>query len=169
MSSLINSSVFPGIQGGHSSTVLQPRQFPSMRPSSLSSKHIRSRYALFSYGQSIYRERLSCGIRRYGQPPHAYRLPLQFDLTGRVAKMYSEKPTLLNKNMVPFDSRSAFQTSGMRVGTPAVTSRGLVEKDMAGIVDMIDKVLSNLDDDNVIAQVKEQVRMKMSGLPLNRW
>ena len=92
------------------------------------------------------------------------------DLTGRVAEDVLGKADItVNKNMVPFDSRSAFQTSGMRVGTPAVTSRGLVEKDMAGIVDMIDKVLSNLDDDNVIAQVKEQVRMKMSGLPLNRW
>ncbi len=71
--------------------------------------------------------------------------------------------------MVPFDSRSPFQTSGIRVGTPAVTSRGLLEKDMPYIVELIDRVLSNPDNATVLAEVKEAARKKMHGLPLNIW
>ena len=92
------------------------------------------------------------------------------DLTGKVAeKALVRAGITVNKNMVPFDSRSAFQTSGLRVGTPAVTSRGLVEKDMPGIVDLIDKVLCNVENDQIIEEVRQQVKMKMNGLPLNRW
>ena len=58
--------------------------------------------------------------------------------------------------MVPFDSRSPFQTSGIRVGTPAITTRGLKEEDMKVIVDMIDRILSNIDDENVIAEVRKK-------------
>ena len=92
------------------------------------------------------------------------------DLTGKVAeKALVRAGITVNKNMVPFDSRSPFQTSGIRVGTPAVTSRGLVEKDMPDIVELIDKVLLNVEDEQVISQVHDLVRQKMSGLPLNRW
>ena len=75
----------------------------------------------------------------------------------------------VNKNMVPFDSRTPFTTSGIRVGTPAITSRGLVEKDMDGIVELLDQVLSNVDNPEVIEKVKGEVRAKMQGLPLNAW
>ena len=75
----------------------------------------------------------------------------------------------VNKNMVPFDSRSPFQTSGIRVGTPAITSRGLVEKDMEAIVEMIDKVLGNMDNEDVLAEVRKSARQLMSGRPLNIW
>jgi len=91
----------------------------------------------------------------------------------------------VNKNMVPFDSRTPFQTSGIRVGTPAITSRGFVEKDMEFIVKLIDQVLANavanLDliagkteegreaYEAVIEKVKKQVRMKTNGMPLNRY
>jgi glycine hydroxymethyltransferase len=92
------------------------------------------------------------------------------ELTGKVAEKILVKADItVNKNMVPFDTRSPFQTSGIRVGTPAVTSRGLQEKDMPFIVELIDKVLSNVEDQDVIAEVREQVRKKMHGLPLNIW
>ena len=92
------------------------------------------------------------------------------ELTGKVAeKTLVSADITVNKNMVPFDSRSPFQTSGIRVGTPAVTSRGLVEKDMPFIVELIDKVLSNIENTQVIEEVKEQARKKMHGLPLNIW
>ena len=92
------------------------------------------------------------------------------DLTGKMAeKTLVRAGITVNKNMVPFDSRSPFQTSGIRVGTPAVTSRGLKEKDMLNIVDMIDTVLNNIDNDKVIEKVKDQAHMKMYGLPLNKW
>ena len=92
------------------------------------------------------------------------------DLTGKVAEKTLVRACItVNKNMVPFDSRSAFQTSGIRVGTPAITSRGFVEKEMPEIVELIDRVLCNVEDEKVISQVAEHVHMKMSGLPLNRW
>jgi glycine hydroxymethyltransferase len=92
------------------------------------------------------------------------------ELTGKVAeKTLVLADITVNKNMVPFDSRTPFTTSGIRVGTPAITSRGLVEKDMDGIVELIDQVLSNIDNPEVIEKVKGEVRAKMHGLPLNAW
>ena len=72
----------------------------------------------------------------------------------------------INKNMVPFDSRSPFQTSGLRVGTPAITTRGLKEKHMEPIVDLIDEVISNIENEKVIASVKERVNKMMKDFPL---
>jgi glycine hydroxymethyltransferase len=72
----------------------------------------------------------------------------------------------LNKNMVPFDTQSPFVTSGIRVGTPAVTTRGMVETDMAQIVDWIDAVICAPEDEAVIGRVGEAVRMRMRDLPL---
>lgn len=71
--------------------------------------------------------------------------------------------------MVPFDSRSPFQTSGIRVGTPAITTRGLKEQHMAPIVDLIDRVLRNVEDEKEIAAVRKEVVAMMSGLPLYAW
>ena len=72
----------------------------------------------------------------------------------------------INKNMVPFDSRSPFLTSGLRVGTPAVTTRGLNEEHMGIIVDLIDEVISNIDNEAVIAGVGEKVVKMMKSYPL---
>ena len=108
------------------------------------------------------------------------------ELTGKTAEKELVKADItVNKNMVPFDSRSPFQTSGIRVGTPAITSRGFVEKDMEFIVNLIDLVLSNAaanldliagkteegqeEYEAVLTEVRKQVRMKTNGLPLNRW
>ena len=72
----------------------------------------------------------------------------------------------VNKNMVPFDSRSPFLTSGLRVGTPAITTRGLKEEHMGIIVDMIDEVISNIENQAVIARVGEKVVQMMKSYPL---
>jgi len=72
----------------------------------------------------------------------------------------------VNKNMVPFDDKSPFVTSGIRIGTPAVTTRGLKEDDMAKIVDLIDRVISNIDNDSELEKVKAEVNSMMSGRPL---
>ena len=74
-----------------------------------------------------------------------------------------------NKNMVPFDSRSPFQTSGVRFGTPALTTRGVKEDMMQEIVEMIDSVLSNINDDKNIEVVKQKVNATMSQYPLFAW
>jgi glycine hydroxymethyltransferase len=72
----------------------------------------------------------------------------------------------VNKNMVPFDTRSPFLTSGIRVGTPAVTTRGLKESDMAIIVSLIDEVIGNIDDETVITSVGVRVKTMMKDYPL---
>jgi glycine hydroxymethyltransferase len=75
----------------------------------------------------------------------------------------------INKNMVPFDSRSPFTTSGLRVGTPAITTRGVKEDFMPVIVDLIDEVISNIDNEDVILSVRQRVNAMMSDLPLFAW
>ena len=72
----------------------------------------------------------------------------------------------INKNMVPFDSRSPFQTSGLRVGTPAITTRGLKEEHMEPIVALIDEVISNIEDEKVIDSVRKRVNDMMKDFPL---
>ena len=92
------------------------------------------------------------------------------ELTGKVAeKVLVEADITANKNMVPFDSRSPFQTSGIRVGTPAITTRGLKEEHMEPIVELIDDVISNIDNDAKITAVREKVNEMMSEFPLFAW
>jgi glycine hydroxymethyltransferase len=89
------------------------------------------------------------------------------ELTGKVAeKVLVEADITANKNMVPFDSRSPFLTSGIRLGTPAITTRGAKEDLMGEIVEMIDTVLSNPEDAKIIASVKEKVNTIMEGYPM---
>ena len=89
------------------------------------------------------------------------------DLTGKVAeKALVSADITVNKNMVPFDSRSAFQTSGIRLGTPAITTRGAKEDLMLEIAEMIETVLSNVDNEEVIAQVRARVNETMKKYPL---
>ena len=91
-------------------------------------------------------------------------------MTGKVAEnTLVEADITVNKNMVPFDTRSAFQTSGIRVGTPAVTTRGLKENDIKLIVELVDKVLTHLGDNAVLEDVRNQVSQLMNGRPLNIW
>ena len=92
------------------------------------------------------------------------------ELTGKKA----EKTLVLadittNKNMVPFDTRSPFQASGIRVGTPAITTRGLKEEQMDKIVELIDRVLSDTENEETIAQVKKEVNEMMTNYPLFAW
>jgi glycine hydroxymethyltransferase len=92
------------------------------------------------------------------------------DLTGKVAeKALVAADITTNKNMVPFDSRSAFQTSGLRFGTPAITTRGLKEDLMPQIVEMIDTVLCNAECDKTISSVREKVNSIMKDYPLFAW
>jgi glycine hydroxymethyltransferase len=89
------------------------------------------------------------------------------DTTGKkVENTLVRAHITVNKNMVPFDTRSPFQTSGIRVGTPAVTTRGLKESDMAIIVSLIDEVISNIDDETVIISVGARVKTMMKDYPL---
>ena len=90
--------------------------------------------------------------------------------TGKLVENTLVKADItINKNMVPFDSRSPFQTSGIRVGTPAITTRGLKENEIATVVDLIDRVISHIEDEKVIAEVRGEVNALMAGRPLFAW
>ena len=92
------------------------------------------------------------------------------DLTGKVAENALVAADItVNKNMVPFDSRSAFQTSGIRLGTPAITTRGAKEDLMAVIAELIETVLNAPEDQNVIASVRARVNDIMKDYPLFAW
>jgi glycine hydroxymethyltransferase len=173
MSAVFNSSVFPGIQGGpleHCIAAKAVSFFEALQPE------------FKAYQEQVKKNAVSMAaafmdkgykVVSGGTDNHLMLIDLRDkfpELTGKVAEKILVKADItVNKNMVPFDTRSPFQTSGIRVGTPAVTSRGLQEKDMPFIVELIDKVLSNVEDQDVIAEVREQVRKKMHGLPLNIW
>ena len=173
MSAMINSSVFPGIQGGpleHCIAAKAVSFFEAQQPEfKLYQMQVKKNAAAMAAAFVDKGYKIISG----GTDNHLMLIDLRSkfpDLTGKVAeKVLVSADITVNKNMVPFDSRSPFQTSGIRVGTPAVTSRGLVEKDMPFIVDLVDKVLSNIDNQQVIDEVKEQARKKMHGLPLNIW
>ncbi|MDE5930326.1 MAG: serine hydroxymethyltransferase, partial [Muribaculaceae bacterium] len=89
------------------------------------------------------------------------------ELTGKVAeKVLVDADITANKNMVPFDSRSPFQTSGIRLGTPAITTRGVKEDLMGEIVEMIDTVLKNTDNQQIIDSVRAKVNAMMADYPM---
>ena len=89
------------------------------------------------------------------------------NLTGKLAENTLIKADItINKNMVPFDDQSPFVTSGMRLGTAAVTTRGMLEEDMIKIVDFIDEVLTHHDDQEVINSVKQKINTWMANFPL---
>jgi glycine hydroxymethyltransferase len=92
------------------------------------------------------------------------------ELTGKVGEnKLGEADITVNKNMVPFDSRSPFQTSGLRFGTPAVTTRGAKEDLMGDIVEWVDTILSNQEDNKIITSVREKINTTMKQFPLFSW
>ena len=89
------------------------------------------------------------------------------NITGKKAQETLDKAGItLNKNAVPFDDKSPFVTSGIRVGVPAITTRGMKENDMKDVVDLVDKILMNLDDEKIITSVKNEVKEFMNKFPL---
>ena len=81
------------------------------------------------------------------------------EITGKAAEKALEKAGItVNKNMVPFDTKSPFVTSGIRIGTPALTTRGMKEEEMKRIGDFIHRVLSNTEDEDEIARIKQEIR-----------
>ena len=173
MSAMINSAVFPGIQGGpleHCIAAKAVAFYEALQPE-FRDYQIQVQKNAKALAEAFVKK--GYYIVSGGTDNHLMLIDLRTkfpDLTGKVAeKALVRAGITVNKNMVPFDSRSAFQTSGLRVGTPAVTSRGLVEKDMPVIVDLIDKVLCDVENEQVIEETRRQVKMMRNGMPLNRW
>ena len=89
------------------------------------------------------------------------------NISGKQAEEALGKAAItVNKNMVPFDDKSPFVTSGIRIGTPAITTRGLLETDMLHVVDLVDKVICNFEDDIKLGEIEEGVIALMAGRPL---
>lgn len=194
MSAILNSSVFPGVQGGPLEHVIAAKAvafYEAMQP-----EYISYQKQVIANAAAMCQEFIDKGYKIIsgGTDNHLMLIDLRTkfpDLNGKVAEKELVKADItVNKNMVPQDSRSAFQTSGLRIGTPAVTSRGFVEKDMVDIVEFIDTVLSSASahvaalaakepteaqlaeieqHKAVIEEVKKKVHMLTSGRPLNRY
>ena len=173
MSALLNSAVFPGIQGGPLEHVIAAKAVAfgeALQPEFKEwAKQVKKNAAVLA------EELIKRGfdIVSGGTDNHSMLVDLRSkypDLTGKVAeKALVAADLTVNKNMVPFDSRSAFQTSGLRFGTPAITTRGLKEDKMPWIVELIDRVLSAPDDEQVIAAVRREVNAEMINYPLFAW
>lgn len=173
MSALLDSAVFPGIQGGPLEHVIASKAVAFGE--ALSDEFMDYIIQVKKNAQVMAQAFVAKGyhVISGGTDNHLMLIDLRSkfpELTGKVAENTLVKADItINKNMVPFDSRSPFTTSGIRVGTPAVTSRGLKEEHMGVIVDLIDEVLSNIEDETVIDAVRDKVNEMMSEFPLFAW
>lgn len=170
MSSLLNSAVFPGIQGGPLEHVIASKAVAfgeALKPS-----FRRYQKQVKDNAEVMARAFIERGynVISGGTDNHLLLIDLRSkfpDLSGKKAEnVLATAHITVNKNMVPFDSRSPFLTSGLRVGTPAVTTRGLKEAHMEIIVDLIDEVISGIDNENVVRRVGDKVQEMMKSFPL---
>ena len=189
MSAILNSSVFPGVQGGPLEHVLAAKAvsfYEAMQP-----EFVTYQKQVLSNARTMAEAFIAKGYKVVsgGTDNHLILIDLRTkfpEVTGRMAEKELEKAEItVNKNMVPFDTRSAFKTSGLRIGTPAVTSRGFVEKDINDIVELIDTVLSAVakyadvvngvteegaeEYKAVLENVKRKVHNLTAGRPLNNY
>ena len=173
MSQLLNSAVFPGQQGGPLEHVIAAKAVafgealqPEFRTyqEQVKKNAAALAHALIERGFNI------CSG---GTDNHSMLVDLRSkypELTGKVAeKALVAADITVNKNMVPFDTRSAFQTSGIRLGTPAITTRGVKEDLMPIIAELIETVLNAPEDENVISSVRTKVNNMMADYPLFAW
>jgi len=173
MSSLLDSAVFPGVQGGPLEHVIAGKAVAFGEALQPSFKQYQQQVKLNAATMAQALVDKGYKIISGGTDNHSMLVDLRTkfpDLTGKVAeKVLVEADITANKNMVPFDSRSPFQTSGMRLGTPAITTRGVKEDFMGEIVEMIDTVLTHADDPKTIAAVREKVNATMKNYPIFAW
>ncbi len=173
MSSILDSAVFPGVQGGPLEHVIAGKAVAfgeALRPEF---KQYQTQVRDNAQAMAKALTDLGYQVVSGGTDNHCILVDLRSkfpELTGKLAeKVLVDADITANKNMVPFDSRSPFQTSGIRLGTPAITTRGAKEGLMGEIVEMIDRVLSAPEDENVIASVREKVNATMADYPMFAW
>ncbi len=170
MSQLLNSAVFPGIQGGPLEHVIAAKAVAFgeiLQPEFKEyAKQVKKNAAVLA--EELVRR--GFGVVSGGTDNHSMLIDLRPkypELTGKVAENALVAADItVNKNMVPFDSRSAFQTSGIRLGTPAITTRGAKEDLMLKIADWIEEVLNDPENEQVVAKVKGEVNATMASYPL---
>jgi glycine hydroxymethyltransferase len=173
MSQILNSSVFPGVQGGPLEHVIASKAVAFGEALQPEYKEYQTQVKKNAAAMAQAFINKGYKVISGGTDNHSMLIDLRPkfpEITGKkVENTLVLADITINKNMVPFDSRSPFQTSGIRVGTPAITTRGLKEQHMATIVDLIDEVISNIDDEKVIASVREKVNKLMEEFPLFAW
>ena len=173
MSSLLDSAVFPGVQGGPLEHVIAAKAVAfgeALQPEFKTyQQQVKTNAAVMAQAFLDKGYQIASG----GTDNHCILLDLRSkfpELTGKLAeKALVDADITANKNMVPFDSRSPFLTSGIRLGTPAITTRGAKEPLMGEIVEMIDTVLHNPENDAVIKSVREKVNAIMADYPMFAW
>ncbi len=168
MSSILDSGVFPGTQGGPLEHVIASKAVAFQE--ALSEDYLQYIIQVKKNAEAMAGEFKNLGYKIIsdGTDNHLILIDLRSkDLTGKLAEETLIKSDItINKNMVPFDDKSPFVTSGMRLGTPAVTTRGMKEPDMIRMVNLMDKVLTHHSDASVLVTVKEEVNGWMKNFPL---
>ena len=168
MSALLDLAVFPGNQGGPLEHIIAAKAVAYGEALSDEFLHyiVQVKKNANALGEGL--TALGYDIISGGTDNHMILIDLRNkNVTGKLAEKALEHADITaNKNMVPFDDKSPFVTSGVRFGTPAITTRGLVESDMATVVNLIDKVFSDPENESRLKEVKSQVNELMSGRPL---
>jgi glycine hydroxymethyltransferase len=168
MSGLLDSGVFPGNQGGPLEHVIAAKAiaFGEALTDEFMHYMLQVKHNADAMAKAFVAK--DYNLISGGTDNHMMLIDLRNkSITGKDAENALVKADItVNKNMVPFDTESPFVTSGIRIGTPAITTRGLKETDMAYVVDLIDEVLSNYENETVLEAVAEKVNALMSGRPL---
>ncbi len=168
MSGLLDSGVFPGNQGGPLEHIIAAKAIAFGE--ALSDEFMHYMLQVKKNAEAMAKAFVAKGynIISGGTDNHMMLIDLRNkDITGKDAEQALVKADItVNKNMVPFDTQSPFVTSGIRVGTPAITTRGLKANDMSYVVDLIDEVIRNYENETVLDGVAEKVNALMSGRPL---
>ena len=168
MSAMLNSGIFPGNQGGPLEHIIAAKAIAFGE--ALSDEFLHYMVQVKKNAKVLAQVFIdkNYNVISGGTDNHSMLIDLRNkEVSGKDAEEALSKADItVNKNMVPFDDKSPFVTSGIRIGTPAVTTRGLKENDMAKIVDLIDRVITNIDNDSEIEAVKKEVNSMMHGKPL---
>ena len=173
MGSVLDSSVFPGTQGGPLMHIIAAKAVSfgeALRPEFATYIQQVKKNALVLAQAMV---DLGYKVISGGTDNHLMLIdlrPKSDELTGKIAEESLVKADItINKNMVPFDDRSPMVTSGIRLGTPALTTRGLKEDDMLKVAGFIDKVLMNVNSEEVITEVRKDVNAFMESFPMFTW
>ncbi|MEE2772091.1 MAG: serine hydroxymethyltransferase [Bacteroidota bacterium] len=171
MSTLLNSAIFPGNQGGPLEHIIAAKAVAFGE--ALTDEFLHYTVRVKKNAEKMAKDFVAKGyeVISGGTDNHMMLIDLRNKgVSGKEAEEALNKAGItVNKNMVPFDDKSPFVTSGIRIGTPAVTTRGLEQEDMTRIVDLIDRVIQNISDEAELAAVHEDVKKMMQGRPLFQW
>ncbi len=168
MSALLNSGIFPGNQGGPLEHIIAAKAIAFGE--ALTDEFLHYTVQVKKNAKVLAKGFVDKGydIISGGTDNHMILIDLRNkNISGKQAEEALGKAAItVNKNMVPFDDKSPFVTSGIRIGTPAITTRGLLEADMLQVVDLVDEVIGNFEDNAKLEEIKEKVIALMEGRPL---